>query len=157
MDNDDYLDYIDIESFVKWHIAQEILGTQDVAGSNMILTKKDSTDSSKLKMGNLWDFDSICKVKNINVNPVDNDRYFNYYLLNKTEYQNLFRTTFTNISGDLLTSILAKLQLVDSVNYDKLLLLENTRWQKETSNTQEQIEQYSSFFGSRLSWLSNNV
>ncbi len=58
----DISDYIDMESFAKWILAHDILGSDDVAGCNKFLYKNDllagNTSASKLCMGPLWDFDS---------------------------------------------------------------------------------------------------
>ncbi len=55
-------DYIDYESFAKWILAHDILGSSDAAGSNMYLYKEDLCENEptdvKLKMATLWDFDS---------------------------------------------------------------------------------------------------
>ena len=50
--------YIDVESFAKWLLAHDILGTFDSGGSNMYFKKYDETDESLLEMPCLWDFDS---------------------------------------------------------------------------------------------------
>ena len=54
--------YIDMESFAKWILAHDILGSDDKVGCNKILYKHDLIDgntfASKLCMGPLWDFDS---------------------------------------------------------------------------------------------------
>lgn len=53
---------IDMDSWVSWMVAQDLLGTLDGAGSNIYLSKKnyDPADpkSSKLKLGPIWDTDS---------------------------------------------------------------------------------------------------
>ena len=59
--NGSYQEKIDIESFARWMLAQDILGNTDGAGSNIFLTKHDNTKASLLKMGCLWDFDVIMK------------------------------------------------------------------------------------------------
>ena len=53
-----YDNYIDVNSWARWLIAHDILGTWDACGSNMYITKYDNTNYTKLMMGNLWDFDS---------------------------------------------------------------------------------------------------
>lgn len=52
-----YARYLDIESFVNWQMAHDILGTYDGAGSNIYFTLYD--DTSKVQMVTLWDFDTI--------------------------------------------------------------------------------------------------
>lgn len=54
-----YETYLDIDSFARWCLVHDILGTEDSAGSNMYISKYDKTDETKLKMETPWDFDSI--------------------------------------------------------------------------------------------------
>ncbi|MBR6936260.1 MAG: CotH kinase family protein [Prevotella sp.] len=54
-----YEQYIDMESFASWVLGHDILGTYDASGSNIFITKYDDGDSTKLMMGNMWDFDTI--------------------------------------------------------------------------------------------------
>ncbi|MBO4625794.1 MAG: CotH kinase family protein [Alphaproteobacteria bacterium] len=52
---------VDLDSFIAWELAHDMMGTQDATGSNMFFYKQN--DNSKLKIGPLWDFDSIFMVK----------------------------------------------------------------------------------------------
>lgn len=54
-----YPSAIDIESFAKWILGHDILGTWDGGGANLYLSKYDLSLESKLKAGPLWDFDTI--------------------------------------------------------------------------------------------------
>lgn len=53
---------IDIDSFARWLLAQDILGMGDAGGTNRYLIKENFTpnnpNSTLLKMGILWDFDA---------------------------------------------------------------------------------------------------
>ena len=51
-------DYLDYDSFAKWILIHDILGTDDFAGCNRYLYKDSFLADSKLKMGPVWDFDS---------------------------------------------------------------------------------------------------
>ncbi len=50
---------IDVESWVRWILAHDILGTKDAEGSNLYLTLYDNAENTKFKLGPLWDFDTI--------------------------------------------------------------------------------------------------
>lgn len=50
----------DTRSLMGWFLAHDILGTWDGCGSNMFIIKDDRKDA-RLRMGPLWDFDSIFK------------------------------------------------------------------------------------------------
>lgn len=52
-----YPDKIDVESFTKWLLVNNIIGSYDSGGSNMYLTKYDNT--SKVSMSCPWDFSGM--------------------------------------------------------------------------------------------------
>ena len=70
-----YSNYIDIQSFSSYILARDLLGCTDLYGSNMFYYKYDSTDSSKIKAGPVWDFDSDYSCK------IDNWSSYHYYLI----------------------------------------------------------------------------
>lgn len=54
-----YPAWIDVDSFVSWILAHDILGTWDSMGSNTFLTKRDGSVSGKVRLGPPWDFDTV--------------------------------------------------------------------------------------------------
>lgn len=50
--------YIDVKSFARWLLVHDFLGTLDAAGSNIFMSKYDTTKTSKLQMLTNWDFDT---------------------------------------------------------------------------------------------------
>ena len=68
-------DLIDFDTFAGWGLAHEMMGTMDGYGSNAFFYQYDK--NSKLKMGPLWDFDTILS------NPSDKKATF---LSAKTTY-----------------------------------------------------------------------
>ena len=72
---------IDVGSMATWLMAHDLLGTYDAYGSNIFITRHDTSPGSKLMMGPLWDFDSIMRTEGAWA-PIHNrfDFYF-YYLL----------------------------------------------------------------------------
>ena len=59
--NGDITKYMDMESFAKWILIHDLLGSYDNYGCNRFLYKDNLQDDSKLKMGPLWDYDSMFK------------------------------------------------------------------------------------------------
>lgn len=53
-----YDEYIDVESFARWLLVHEIVGSGDAGGSNIFLMKKDNSPESKLTFSNVWDLDN---------------------------------------------------------------------------------------------------
>lgn len=54
----DFAQMIDVDSFCRWLIAQDIMGTRDGGGTNFYLAQNDDSESSKLFVPVLWDLDS---------------------------------------------------------------------------------------------------
>ena len=57
-----YPQRIDVNSFAKWLLLHDIIGTYDSGGSNMYLSLYDSL--SKVRMVSPWDFDSSLNPEN---------------------------------------------------------------------------------------------
>ena len=61
---DYYPDLIDVESFAAWCLGHDIAGTKDAGGANRFYTKYDNTDTSKIFMPLMWDFDLGSRTNN---------------------------------------------------------------------------------------------
>lgn len=61
VNGEDVTNYIDLQNWAAWLLAQDLLGQKDAAGTNRYIYKQDfdveNPFSSQLKMGPLWDFD----------------------------------------------------------------------------------------------------
>lgn len=79
--NGEISEYIDLSMFARWILAHDIMNTDDVLGTNMYIYKYDFDEaaptSTKLKMGPLWDFDSVFK---------DPEKAGEWSPIHKTEY-----------------------------------------------------------------------
>ena len=78
LSNGDYESYININSFAKWILAHDILGTRDSWGSNMFIKKYDNTNNSLLELPCLWDFDSCYDITPGSFSPlhIQDNEYF---------------------------------------------------------------------------------
>lgn len=61
---EDYEELVDIESYCRWVIGQDIMGTSDGGGTNFYLAKYDNTPQTKLFVPVLWDVDSGMETEN---------------------------------------------------------------------------------------------
>ena len=59
LNNTNYPDKIDVVSFAAWCLAHDLMGTQDSGGANRYYYKYDNTDTSRIVMPVLWDFDMV--------------------------------------------------------------------------------------------------
>ena len=158
-----YEDYMDVESWAKWMLAHDILGISDSWGSNLYITKYDNTDSSKLMMGNLWDFDSIFLIPDSWADAhTSKAHYFNILFNNKNE---LFKKTYKSIWKDINPDIFTKMndfltsfeesEIADCI--DQSILLQNERWDTDFPFVSDEIEKSKSWFTSRQEFLDNLI
>ena len=78
-----YKDYLDGESFARWILIHDFLGSWDVAGSNVFMAKDNSTNS-KIYMLTNWDFDS---------NFMQEDDWSKQHYADQAYISSLFRST----------------------------------------------------------------
>ncbi len=156
-----YEEYIDVLSFARWLLGQDILGNLDSAGSNMYLTKYDKTTNSKLAMANLWDFDNIYRMQ---------DQWSNIHMTGAFYFPHLlgsrnpaFRQTYVSLS-DGGTQRICKVLSTYMKNFassntgvavDASIVLDNARWHYGVPTVQESVDRACEWFDSRAGWLNN--
>ena len=158
-----YEKYIDVDSFARWMLAHDILGNIDGAGSNIFLTKFDSTDGSLLKMGCLWDFDVILKSKTWDeihgryffdgLFSSENRTFVNRYkvLWNQKRYE-----VFIPINTYLQNYLRSDLRKSVDISID----LNNERWKEEMGaipHSEDFIMEALTYLNQRKDWLTNAV
>ncbi len=158
-----YPDYIDVESFARWILAHDLLGTSSEFGSNMFLSKNDDTSSSKFKMETLWDFDSMGQTQDEFSAPHLNQEFYYDFLFNSenTELLDEYQTIWSKNSETIVDEIISDLSeiksssLAEAIDYyseiDKIVSGE------DYPTFQEQIEESISWFTSRKVWLDENI
>ena len=155
-----YSDYIDVESFARWLIAHEILGTWDSAGSNIYLMKKDN--SSKVKMATLWDFDMILKTKD-QWARVHYDYFYYGMLFNNVNkefvrtYKNVWEETRDLYYNNIIEILSAFPDSQEGIALDKYISLDNARWGYSNKSVEEQVEEFISWFTNRRVWLDKAI
>ena len=158
-----YPDYIDVESFAKWMLAHDILGNMDGAGSNIYLTKYDSTSTSKVMMGTLWDFDGImCSKRWASAHD-----YLPYFRLLFKSDNNAFRKAYLNRWEEIKDSIFDSLyeyfthfsQSAEGQAFDSSIPYHNTRWKSKLrlKPVETYLEGAQTFFMWRKQWLEDNI
>ena len=128
---DNVADYIDYESFARWILAHDILGTTDAGGSNMYLYKEmlneEEPSDSKLKMATPWDFDTVFQAENNKWSNIHNDVVFFYPELFKDKkfvdvYKELFNK-YRYIVYDKVSAYFSHLQEECGEAFDESRLL----------------------------------
>lgn len=161
--NGPYDNYIDVDSWARWLLSHDILGTDIAAGSNIYITKYDNTSSSKLKMGNLWDFDnSYQKTNDWSQQHTFRNFYFPRLLENNNEkfknaYRSLWGEIYPNVFSDMIGYLneFEKSDIASSL--DKSIIIDNIRWNSNFTSVSEELKVAKSWFSSRAIFLKNNI
>ena len=158
-----YRHYIDVESFASWILSHDILGTNDSGGSNIFLTKYDNTDTTKVVMSTLWDFDSTMKTFNrwavIHYNFFyfknlfdDPSTYFTY--IYKRMWEEKSDSLFSQID-EFLTDFLNSKTAHD---LDIARSFNRYRWNEDSLITvKDNINEAQEWFNSRKAWLGQAI
>lgn len=161
IEKENYTELIDIESFAKWILSHDILGTWDGGGSNFYLCKYDINDNSLIKAGPLWDFESM--------EIMDNDWSGPHTVLNRFKglYTNdsSFMHSFLKLWNDKKISLkdgLSKLfeELKDTElwkPYASSLASSNSRWNTSYNSPDVEADKRKDWFMDRLSWIDGKM
>lgn len=156
---ENYENLIDVDSFCRWLIAQDILGTSDGGGTNFYLAKKDDSDESKLFVPVLWDVDSGEETDNAwsnvhsqamitpllnNPNKTFLKRFVElYWELSPTVY-NFFNQYIEDLKSDKYD------------DYNKAVKLNKEVWGEESKEYSfSQVTEHERWFPARKLWLDN--
>lgn len=157
--------YMDLQSFAAWMLAHDLLGTKDSGGSNIYLSKYDSSDTSLVQMTTMWDFGSIMHEQCRNKwSTVHYDSFFYYPQLfdNKNPaFVNAYIELWNKLSPTLLDHIVATLlDFKQSPTAESLQLsrpYEFQRWNYYGVSVDTNIDNAISWFTERLSWLATAI
>ena len=154
--DDSYLDYIDLDSFVKWLLVSDYLCISDGGGCNIFLYKKDSTEYSKLAMGPNWDFDSYMG----NAEGLSTIRiywktapFYYHQLVKKSSFQNRYKELFTQTKELLDLYIEDALSKIDAEAHLALLEYQNTRFGTSVKSLQEQRADFDVWLDEHIAWM----
>jgi len=159
--DEDYPQYIDVESFAAWILGHDLLGNHDGKGSNIFLTKKDTTDNSKVMMANLWDMDRIFEMEG-NWDPSHNIFFFKRLFRNKNkEFVRTYKEKWNKLSSALtddLNTFLEEFSNSDLAEaIDKSTELDNNKWNTDFQSTRYYVNQAQKWLTSRKEWLETNI
>lgn len=154
--------YIDYESFAKWLLAHDILGSDDVAGSNMFLYKEslgnDEPNASKLKMGTLWDFDSTFRIGDAPWSGQHvSDKFYYPELLKDEKFLQVYKTLYENYKNTVYSYVEESFNKLKNDVGDALgksMTLHKEVYSDQCQNTlDEQIDDYLTHLKARLESL----
>lgn len=153
--------YIDMESFVSWLLAQDILGNSDGHGSNIFMTKYDNTPQSKIRMGNLWDFDAIMQTPG----QWSNSHRILYFgiLLDHPDgvFSRAYKEKWNAVKVTLFTELMAFLEDFESSEtgqaYDRSIPYDSYRCNREGKTVRQMTDEACQWLKNRKLWLEKVV
>ncbi|MBQ6187769.1 MAG: CotH kinase family protein [Prevotella sp.] len=159
----DVAQYIDMESFAKWILVHDILGTDDGAGCNKFLYKYDMlTDaaSSKLKIGPPWDYDSCFRIGDGQWSKVHTMTAFYYpKLFERNDFKEEYLRQWDRVSSDLESVLLDGLEEEYEkyhAAFDEGIALHNKFFPGEGVKTcREQIDELKKLMSQRVGMMEN--
>lgn len=159
-----YADYIDIDSFAGWLLAQDILGSKDGGGTNMYLYKYDfDTDnptSTKIKMGPVWDLESSYMAKDAWASVHGGNILYFKHLLEFDDFKEAYINKWESISGTLTQDVVEYAHALADMDGGALQdswELDAKRWGYSMAGTDEQIARLEDWFSSRTTWMESAV
>lgn len=154
-----YENYIDVESFMNWILAADLLGTNDGGGSNVFLTKYDNTTSSKIRMGNLWDFDGIMNREN--QWPGNHNILYFRQLREHESFNDAYISKWNQIYPTLMEKLNdyfhVYLESAEGVALDKARFYEHQKWSSDYQTTNENINAAKTWFSGRIQWMNKQL
>lgn len=155
-DDDSYLEYIDLDSFVKWLLVSDILCIEDGGGCNLFLYKKNSSDDTKICMGPNWDFDSYMgSVDGLSVIRMkwDGAPFYYQYLIEKESFVKRYTELFYQVKDNLVQYVNAEFDKIDIEAHSLLLNYDNMRFgtSKTTLNTRKQ--RFLTWLEEHIAWM----
>lgn len=156
-----YENLIDIDSFCRWLVAQDILGTSDGGGTNFYIAKNDNTPDSKLYIPVLWDVDSGMETEDewssVHKQQCILPLFENTNTALKSQYVNIYRQFSPAIYANL-DDLAARLQSSEWEWFNKAAELNNALWGKEALHTgPHNASDLEWWFPARKLWLDNAV
>ncbi len=163
LDDGTYPDYIDLNSFASWCLAHDLLGTYDEAGSNMYISKLDSTANSKLKMETPWDFDTIEQTSGAWANIHNSLAFFYSKLFNNKnlDFEHEYEKIWDEKKDTIVEKIIEELDSFEHSNLAKTLdfysPLDKIIDELDYASITKQIEDGKQWFTQRKEWLNEAI
>ena len=163
-----YEQYIDVNSFASWVLAHDMLGTWDSGGSNLYVMRYDNSPASLLQMANMWDFDTIFKLPKGSFSRIHTGSIDYYYTLlfnnqNKT-FVRAYKQKWQEIKHTIPQQIIDYVKAFADSEEGKALQLSREyytqRWDYDLETVDENVEEMIQWFEEHIPLLDaaiNNI
>lgn len=162
--DDRCLNYIDIDSFARWLLVNDIIGSRDSAGTNMYLVKNDdifSDGGQKIKMVTNWDFDSFLMCDGWSDIHTNNILYYSQlfgYKEFNNKYISIWDKAYSSIYDDFC-------HFIDDMCVEKgkdildscLLTMERFDYGIIENNLSAYLDEIKHNIKDRIKWINENI
>ncbi len=158
-----YPERIDVESFARWVLTHDLLGTEGWYESNMFLSKYDDTAGSKFRMETPWDFDSIERTVDGWSGPHESGNFYYAALFgsDNPEFVNEYEALWSEMGQSAVDAAIADLEDLKSSDLAGALDLYSGYDMMvsgiEYPSIATQVEASIEWLSSRKVWLDDNV
>lgn len=163
-DEGDIAEWIDVESYARWLLCHDILGTVDPAGSNLFMYKTTfdpaNPTSTKMKMGPIWDFDA-CMAQNV----IGDDwawihrewaRLFYYErLLKRSDFQACFIENWERVKDHLYSKVTDSIGIVLKREHEAIDVSRQLSGRGYTSIAR--LNDVKDWMSHRIAWIDDNI
>lgn len=157
-----YTDVIDVETFAKWLLGHDILGTWDSGGSNRYFAKYDETVSSKIFIPCMWDFDSMARMNDDWARIHKEDSYYKaLFQSDNTAFTDAYISLWDELSDVLFNQINQYFTNIVTTDewqaVEASLLFDQQRWDYEDCTLAEDAESIKKWLNNRQQWLNQAI
>lgn len=150
---------IDMESFARWVLGNDILGTSDGGGVNLYLVKKDEDVWSPIYAGPLWDFDSAEGTSG-KWSAVHRGRFAKLFNHTNQAFTHTYVKLWNKIGEDVFEGMQSVVDgLADACwkGYNASVKADNKRWNYYKYNATMVQSRVAPWFTQRRPWLRDNI
>ena len=160
LQNGNYNDCIDVATFAKWLLGHDILGTQDMGGSNRFYAKYDKNATNKIFIPCMWDFDTMAKTKDQWAMVHNNDEYYQLLIQSsQTDFIEMYTDLWVQQSDRIfqqMDSYLENLVTTDEwAAAEKSLFFDQERWNYTDCTLAEDVETVRKWLKERQIWMTS--
>ena len=157
-----YNDYLDAESFATWALVHDLSGNVDGAGSNVFFYKYDfnleNPNSSKIKMGPLWDFNNSFRVEN----NWSNSHYAVYLdqLFKIESFQQIYKDKFYSVKDRIIPALTENFNKINKNHwkaFQESWDLHSERWRFPYKKLEDDIQFRLKFLENQINWLDKKL
>ena len=127
-------DYIDLESFAKWILIHDIIGTDDSAGCNRFLCRHDMNPDTKLQMGPVWDYDSMFRSNELSALHYSQQWFYYPLLFERDDFKQVYLNLWEQVKPTLISEFqegISKANNLYSESFDKSMKIHQTKYPNE--------------------------